>query len=300
MASLVCYPLVFAVEGAIVPGHGLGAVATRPDARKRGFATELCRHAIAGAVADGRRIGLLYSAIPPAFYERLGYRVAPAWRPSCTTRLAELAASGPHVAWTPLDPRREAATLAALYERHHRGVHLHRDEAGYLRSIDLNVRDTFFGLGQPLEGYVRLAIEDGWVELVEDVVPERDRAAALRTVARLAVDLASKGVEGWFDPCPEVSLVLRGPRSRHDAAHAARGRGRGGRSVPRLGLLLTGIGGPRRPRNPPSRSCEARLSRPRAPSSIDQFETMRGVTNPSKMSTVWNSMAPVDQKIVTS
>ena len=205
VASLVCYPLEFAVEGAIVPGHGLGAVATHPDARKRGFATELCRQAIAGAEAEGRSIGLLYSAIPPAFYERLGYRVAPAWRPSCTTRLAELAASGPHVAWTPLDPRREAATLATLYERHHRGAHLHRDEAGFRRSVELNVRDTFFGLGQPLVGYVRLAVEDGWVEVVEDVVPEPDRAAALRTVARLAVDLASKGVEGWFDPCPEVA-----------------------------------------------------------------------------------------------
>lgn len=204
VASLVCYPLLFAVDGTVVPGHGLGAVATHPDARKRGFATELCRRAIAGAEEEGRRVGLLYSAIAPAFYERLGYRVAPAWRPSCR-RTAELAASGPHLPWTPLDPRREAATLAALYERHHRGVHLHRDEAGFLRNVELNVRDIYFGLGHPLTGYVRLTVEDDYVEVVEDVVPETDRAAALRTVARLAVELTAKGVDGWFDPCPEVA-----------------------------------------------------------------------------------------------
>ncbi len=203
VASLVCYPLTFAVEGRVVPGHGLGAVATRPEARGRGFATELCVRAIAAAEAEGRSVGLLYSAIPPAFYERLGYRVVPAWRPSCD-RPIELATSGPRAPWTPLDPRRDAAALATLYERHHRGVHLHRDAALFRRSVELNGADTFYGIGDPLRGYVRLTVEDGTVEVVEDVVPEADRAAVLRSVAHLAVAVGAKAVEGWFDPCPET------------------------------------------------------------------------------------------------
>ena len=204
VSTLVCYPLDFAVDGSVVKGYGLGAVATLPDARKRGFASDLCRAAIAGAEAEGRSIGLLYSAIPPAYYERLGFRVVPAWRPSCT-RPAELAASGPHAAWAPVDPRREATTLSALYESHHRGAHVYRDPARFLRNVELNPGDVYFGLGAPLVGYVRLAIEDGTVEVVENAVPEADRAAVLRSAARLAVGVGAKAVEGWFDPCPEVA-----------------------------------------------------------------------------------------------
>lgn len=207
VASLVCYPLDFLVDGRVVAGHGLGAVATRPEARKRGFATALCRQAIVSAEAEGRTVGLLYSAIPPAFYERLDYRVAPAWRPSCA-RLSELAASGPIASWTPIDPRREAASLAALYEHHHRGTHVYRDASRFLHNISLNVSDVYFGLGDPLTGYVRLSIEDESVEIVEDVVPEADRALAIRAVARLAVEVGAKVLEGWFDPCPEVATYF--------------------------------------------------------------------------------------------
>src|SRR5262245_29485947 len=56
--SLVCHPLTFSAEGRTAPGFGLGAVSTVPDARRRGHADVLCRHAIAAAEAEGRRAGL--------------------------------------------------------------------------------------------------------------------------------------------------------------------------------------------------------------------------------------------------
>lgn len=208
VSTLVCYPLDFAVNGQTVPGYGLGAVGTLPEARGRGFAASLCRAAIAGAEAGGRSVGLLYSAIPPAYYERLGFRVVPAWRPSCT-QPAALATSGPQAAWRPVDPRREAAALAATYERHHRGPHLYRDPARFLRNVELSPGDVYFGLGTPLVGYVRLAVEDGTVEVVEDVVPDADRPAVLRAAGRLAVGIGAKAVEGWFAPCEEVAPFFR-------------------------------------------------------------------------------------------
>lgn len=205
VASLVEYPLRFAAGDAVAAGYGLGAVGTAPSARKRGYATELCRQVVEAAEAAGRRVGLLYSAIPPAFYERLGFRVAPAWHHVCA-RPAELAASGPNLAWTPIDPRADAAALAALYTRRHAGaLHLHRDAAEVVRSVELNPDDVFFGVGTPLRGYVRLCVEAESVEVVEEVVPAPERAAALRAVGRLAVACKALTVEGWFDPCPTVA-----------------------------------------------------------------------------------------------
>ena len=135
--------------------------------------------------------GVIAPALPPGYYARIGCLVVPAWRPSCT-RPDELAVSGPHAPWAPVDPRRDVATLAAAYERHHRGAHVYRDPARFLRNVELNPGDVYFGLGAPLVGYVRLAIEDGTVEVVENAVPEAYRAAVLRSAARLAVCVGAK------------------------------------------------------------------------------------------------------------
>ena len=205
VASLVAYPLTFAAGDAIAAGYGLGAVGTAPSARARGYATELCRQVIDANEAEGRRVGLLYSAIPPTFYARLGFHVVPAWHHVCA-RPAELAAGWPWVPFIAIDPRAEATTRADLYTRRHAGaLHLHRDAAGFVRSVDLNPDDLFFGVGTPLRGYVRVSVEAESLEVVEEVVPASERAAALRAVGRLAVGCKALTVEGWFDPCPTVA-----------------------------------------------------------------------------------------------
>jgi hypothetical protein len=110
---------------------------------------------------------------------------------------------------TPIDPRAEAATLADLYTRRHGGaLHLHRDAAGFVRSVELNPDDLFFGLslggGTPLRGYVRVAVEAESLEVVEEVVPAPERAAALRAVARLAVGCKRRPSK-VVRPCPTVA-----------------------------------------------------------------------------------------------
>jgi predicted acetyltransferase len=204
----VIHPLVLSAGGAVLPAYGIGAVATRPEARRRGHADRLCRHALAAAEAEGRGVGLLYSAIPPAYYERMGFAVAPAWEHTCG-RPAELAASGPQAALTPLDPRREARVLAQLYEQHH-GVapHVHRDEAGFARSIALHQDDLYFGLGEPCAGYARVSLYESTLEVTELCVPEEERAPVLRALAQLAARLNRTRLVGWFAPCAELTPHL--------------------------------------------------------------------------------------------
>ena len=207
-SSLVSYPLRFARDGTVVEGYGLGAVATRPEARRRGRAAALCARAIEAAEAQGRSVGLLFSALPPAYYERLGFRASPAWHHVCA-RAAELAASGPRAELVPLDPRADVEALLARYRGGHEGLHVHRDAGEWRASLTRGALDVFFSLGTPLRGYVRLNPEDAdGLEVVELMVPHAERAQALRAVAALAADLGRNVVEGWFDPVAEVAALF--------------------------------------------------------------------------------------------
>jgi predicted N-acetyltransferase YhbS len=204
-SSLVCYPLRFARDGIVVEGYGLGAVATRPEARRRGRAAALCARAIEAAELKGRTIGLLFSALPPAYYERLGFQASPAWHPVCS-RAADLAASGPRAELVPLDPRGDVEALLACYRGGHDGLHVHRDVQEWSAGLTRGALDLFFGLGGPLRGYVRLNPEEAeGLEVVELMVPRAERAEVLRAVAGLAADLGRDVVEGWFDPVAEVA-----------------------------------------------------------------------------------------------
>lgn len=208
-SSLVCYPLSFVrADRRPAEGYGLGAVATHPDLRRRGLARALCEHVIADAEASGRSLGLLYSAIAPAYYERLGFCAMAAWQ-HVAAQPAELAASGPRAELRPLDARREAAALAALYERHHAGaLHLARDAERLVRTLAWNPSNAFYGVGDPLQGYVRVCCEDEELEVIELIVPGDQRAPVLRALAHLAAALPLKRLVGWFAPVPELAAHL--------------------------------------------------------------------------------------------
>lgn len=208
VGSLVCHPLTFTAGGRVLPGYGLGAVSTVPEARRRGHAAALCRHAIAHAEAEGRSVGLLYSAIPPAYYERLGFRALPA-RHHVGEDPSALAASGPQHALLPLDPLGASAGLAALYEAFHGdALHLHRDAAGFRSNLALNAGDLVYGIGDPLRGYARTTLDETSLEVSELVVPPADRAPTLRALADLAARLGRSRLEGWFDPVAELAGFL--------------------------------------------------------------------------------------------
>jgi GNAT superfamily N-acetyltransferase len=202
-STLLCYPLQFAIGSERFAGYGLGAVATAPEYRQRGLASRLCTEVAEHSIAAGRPLGLLYSAIPPAFYERLGYREAPAWNAHCG-ELAELFDSGEAAELRPLEARRAQPELEAVYRAGHRGLHLHRDAEAWSTSLACNPRDVFFGLGAPLRGYARISADrSDALEVIELVLRDPGESLpVLRALAGLALELGRKRITGWF-PCSE-------------------------------------------------------------------------------------------------
>jgi hypothetical protein len=175
--SLLCYELTLRRGDVRRRAFGLGGVATHPRFRLRGLATRLCRE-----VAERHGgAGLLFSAIAPAFYERLGYVALPAWEFHCE-RAAVVADSGPRAELTPLDPRRDVARLAASFDAAHDGWYLDRDEERWRATLEMNPDDLWFAV--EAGGYVRVTLEKDALTVVERCTPDPD--GALRAVAAMA------------------------------------------------------------------------------------------------------------------
>lgn len=208
VSTLVVHPLTFALDDATFAGYGIGSVATLATHRRRGHASALCAAACGSAEQSGRRVGLLFSAIPPAFYERLGFAVSPASGQRCD-RLRDLVADGAAADLVPVDPRAEAERLAETWRAFHGGtLHVARDAAALVRSADLGAGETWFAVGGDLRrGYVRLGRNEdtGTLELLEPVVLDAaDESPVLRAVARMALDLGLPAVTGWMPPSEAV------------------------------------------------------------------------------------------------
>lgn len=189
-ASLLCYDLVLRRGEERRFAFGLGSVGTRPDLRRRGLATRLCRE-----VAERHGgAGLLFSAIEPAFYGRLGYVAVPAWHFRCE-RASALADSGPRARLTALDPRRDVARLSEAWHAAHDGWYLDRDPARWRETLEANPDDLWFAVDAG--GYVRVELEKDVLAIVERCTPDPD--GALRAVAALA---GGRSLSTWLAPDP--------------------------------------------------------------------------------------------------
>ena len=189
-ASLLCYDLVLRRGEERVRAFGLGSVGTRPELRRQGFASRLCRE-----VAERHGgAGLLFSAIEPAFYERLGYVAVPAWDFHCT-RAEAVADSGPRAKLTPLDPRRDVGRLAAAWDAAHDGWYLDRDEAAWRATLEVNPDDVWFAV--EAGGYLRVEFTKDVLAVIERCTPDPD--GALCAVAALA---GGRTIKTWLAPDP--------------------------------------------------------------------------------------------------
>jgi predicted N-acetyltransferase YhbS len=211
VASLLSYPLVFGLGPGWrqpIQGYGLGAVATDPRARREAFATALCRHVGEVASAEGRPIGLLYTAIAPGFYERIGYRRAPAVDRFCDD-VAGLAASGDVARLTPLDPCDELPALAECYARARLGLHLHRGAAELAQSVHERPHDLFFTASTPARSYLRLAQHTDSLEILECESEEPGtQTAMVRAAAALASAVGVRSVHTWAPLPPLVDWLF--------------------------------------------------------------------------------------------
>ena len=221
VAALLCYPLSFGLrDGSVAPGFGLGAVTTHPDARRRGFAAALCRQVAEHERERERPLGLLFSGIDPRYYARLGYEACDAWDWDCT-RVAELGQSGESAALHPVDPRRERAALARLYEEHHAGMlHLARAAAAWEHSLDVRPDDWWFLVGDASapSGYARVKPHPKGLDLLELSLAEgQDEAPVLRRLGAMTSELelehlwtwarSSEFVAQWFEDKSRASTL---------------------------------------------------------------------------------------------
>ncbi|RPJ72707.1 MAG: GNAT family N-acetyltransferase [Acidobacteria bacterium] len=77
LATAKVYRLRGRFEGQEVPIVGLGAVFTPARRRRRGYAAQLIREVLAAAAADDCRLAVLFSEIPPSYYQQFGFRTVP-------------------------------------------------------------------------------------------------------------------------------------------------------------------------------------------------------------------------------
>ncbi|HEX5109107.1 MAG TPA: GNAT family N-acetyltransferase [Vicinamibacterales bacterium] len=77
LSSAKRYRLRAVLRGRPVRVCGIGAVFTAPDARGRGYASELVARLVQEARQEGAEFAMLFSEIGPAFYERLSFQAVP-------------------------------------------------------------------------------------------------------------------------------------------------------------------------------------------------------------------------------
>lgn len=158
---------------------------------------------MAEAAGDDDR-GLLFSAIAPAFYQRLGFEGVAAYG----WRIHEVGAvEGPRAELVPIDPLAHLDDLDAAWRLSHAGVYLARDEQGWRRSVAQSPMDVFFAVEG---GYLRLCDADGDLEVVE--VFATDPAAVVRSVCDLAAVLG-RTVVTWH-PLSVADGIPKVPESR--------------------------------------------------------------------------------------
>jgi GNAT superfamily N-acetyltransferase len=86
LTSAKRYRLRVRLDGRTIAAVGIGAVFTPPELRGRGLAPALIEEIVAAARLDDAAMAMLFSEIPPGYYERLGFSVLPIEQATITVR----------------------------------------------------------------------------------------------------------------------------------------------------------------------------------------------------------------------
>ena len=103
-----------------VPMGGIGGVGTHPDHQGAGYATALMKNTIGYMRNAGYEVGVLFSAIPCAFYRKLGWASVPlaGFR---VTRRQTINLKETEWGVEPFDEERDLAAAIVLYDKHNAG-----------------------------------------------------------------------------------------------------------------------------------------------------------------------------------
>ena len=217
VASLIVYPLKFALKERVVAGMGIGSVYTVSEYRGRGFAVQMLNHVEQLQREAGTLVSLLYSDIDPGYYARLGYLTCASWEGWITASEVSIEPgkdAGTLVAFT---PKSALSDMRNLYERSHaqRLISIDRDEAYWDYLLQKEPSDTFYWLenaaGERL-GYVRLnQSEEAF--LVSDCAFVEQSDAIHRMMFQSIVETAQRQrvskIGGWLPESAVVRSIFR-------------------------------------------------------------------------------------------
>ncbi len=210
VVSLATYPCTFQLEGDLVDGVAIGSVYTQDDFRGRGLASQLMKHIDELNANAGVRLSVLYSDIPPAFYERLGYIACPSWHGEATIEPnTPPASAGWHL--EEFDPRPSLADLETLFADDYasRRLWLTRSHAYWEFTLDYRKDDRFFWLldgNDQRQGYVRVLVnKKNALQIVDHAFAARRdpvELALYMSLKHMAAGEAIETIQTWIPNSP--------------------------------------------------------------------------------------------------
>ena len=201
-----------------VPMGGIGGVGTHPDHQGAGYATALMKDTVAYMRTVGYDVGVLFSAIPCAFYRKLGWASVPLAGFRVTRRqTVELGETEWHV--EPFDEGRDLEPAIALYDIYNaqQSGSLVRTRS-YWESGPARLRDILPTVvarhGDRLGGYLNFQIDGKSVNILE-VAHDRRQPHALTALVRYLLQVCEReGVADIYGDIPHrhpiANLLVEG------------------------------------------------------------------------------------------
>ena len=206
VTALGCYPLRFHVHGELVEGFAIGSVHTALDCRGQGYAPRLLDCVEQHQVQHNRRLGILFSDIPAAYYARLGYVTCPAWEGRLDLNTIKAIPPAP-IKLAEFNPLKEIKRLQETYTRLHAKLPIAiartADYWDYL--INKGIGNRYYWLldeqNRP-QGYVCLKPE-GRCVIIEDFAVRGELEPELITaILKQAQAEGFQEVGGWLPDTP--------------------------------------------------------------------------------------------------
>ncbi len=201
-----------------VPMGGIGGVGTHPDHRGAGYATALMKDTITYMRAAGYDIGVLFSAIPCAFYRKLGWASVPLEGFRVTrSQSTGLEETDWHV--EPFDENRDLEPSIALYDSSNtqQSGSLVRTRS-YWESGPARLRDILPTVvarrGDRFGGYLNFQIDAKSANILEVAYDRTQPGALTALVSHLLQVCEREGVEELHGDMPHrhpmVNLLTEG------------------------------------------------------------------------------------------
>ncbi len=201
-----------------VPMGGIGGVGTHPDHQGAGYATALMKNTVSYMRTGGYDVGVLFSAIPCAFYRKLGWASVPlaGFR---VTRRQRIGVEETEWSVEPFDEERDLEPSIALYDEYNaeQSGSLVRTRS-YWGSGPARLRDILPTVvarhGDRLGGYLNFQVDSKSANILE-VAHDRTQPQALTALVGHLLQICDReGVEELHSDIPHrhpmVDLLAEG------------------------------------------------------------------------------------------